>query len=547
LKPVRTLVLRLGGPLELRDTDGIDLTPRARKAQGLLALLGTAPGLRRSRCWLQDKLWSDRAPEQGAASLRQCLTEIRRSLRDHVDCLIAETGWVALDSERVEVTLTPPTGPHGERGEFLEGLDVRDPEFEHWLRDQRIAHEETHTAKSTVRLFEHPRGAETPNLTVDVHRPILLTLPAEAEPDNLRLLADMLAEDVARQIAALGNASLATALMPEPGTTLFGLGVFARAAELGGTLYFQLRLNDLRSGSVVWINLRQVDPHQEASLQDGPLAQLGNEAVRVAHEELGRMADRVSDEERLALLGYQASRHTVIFDREEQIRMDAMLQRAFELEPRGIFLARRALLRGNQVYEMNTDSPEEARLEAIDLARHAYALDCDNAVVAATAAKTALNFEGKLEAGLELAQQALQLGPTLPLAWESLAVARALAGDGERAHRAALRAREFASRLPQTYCWDMVCALTATVAGRYEEAIRFAERARDLAPTFKPPLRYLIALYNERGDIEAAREQLALLKALEPDFDLRRLEDARYPAAALRRTRLIRVARATLT
>ena len=59
------LILDLGGPLRLSDAGGADLTPRARKAQGLLALLGTAPGLKRSRSWLQDKLWSDRGAGAG--------------------------------------------------------------------------------------------------------------------------------------------------------------------------------------------------------------------------------------------------------------------------------------------------------------------------------------------------------------------------------------------------------------------------------------------------------------------------------------------------
>jgi hypothetical protein len=130
------LFLDLAGPLRLSDALGTDLTPTARKAQGLLALVGTAPGLRRSRAWLQDKLWSDRAPEQGAASLRQCLRSIRLSLGPHVGCLRTGSGWVALDPDRVRVRTAPPEGLAG--SEFLEGLEIRDPEFEHWLRDQRM-------------------------------------------------------------------------------------------------------------------------------------------------------------------------------------------------------------------------------------------------------------------------------------------------------------------------------------------------------------------------------------------------------------------------
>ena len=138
------LFLDLLGPLCLRDAAGVDLTPRGRKSQGLLALVAVSPALRRSRSWLQDKLWSDRPQEQGSASLRQCLTEVRASLGRHVDCLMTDRGWVALDPARVHV-LAERDQAELDDVEFLEGLDIRDPEFEHWVRDQRMRHAERHS------------------------------------------------------------------------------------------------------------------------------------------------------------------------------------------------------------------------------------------------------------------------------------------------------------------------------------------------------------------------------------------------------------------
>ena len=134
----RALSLDLAGPLCLSDADGNDLTPTSRKAQGLLALIATSPCLRRSRIWLQDKLWSDCSPERGAACLRQCLLRVRLSLGEEADCLKTEKGWIAFDSGRVSVR-TEQLRPHlGGQIEFLEGLDVQDPEFEDWLREQRV-------------------------------------------------------------------------------------------------------------------------------------------------------------------------------------------------------------------------------------------------------------------------------------------------------------------------------------------------------------------------------------------------------------------------
>lgn len=119
---------------------GGDVTPKGRKAQGLLALLGVAPELRRTRAFIQDKLWSDRQPEHGAASLRQELVALRRALGPHSSCLLTEGGWIGFDPERVDVRLDPDPGTwelDGEPPEFCEGLDIADPEFEDWIRDQR--------------------------------------------------------------------------------------------------------------------------------------------------------------------------------------------------------------------------------------------------------------------------------------------------------------------------------------------------------------------------------------------------------------------------
>jgi hypothetical protein len=155
------LFLDLAGPLRVSDVHGSDLTPTGQKAQGLLALIGTSPGLRRSRTWLQDKLWSDCAPAQGAASLRQCLRRLRVTLGTHADCLEAGSGWIALNAARVRVRTDPQEGV-GENVEFLEGIDVRDPEFEDWLRDQRARYSErcgldtTRTAAVTGTIA--PRG-----------------------------------------------------------------------------------------------------------------------------------------------------------------------------------------------------------------------------------------------------------------------------------------------------------------------------------------------------------------------------------------------------
>lgn len=110
--------------------DGRDLTPRLAKAQGLLLMLLTGSEGARGRAWVQDILWSDRAPEQAAASLRQTLSTIRKSLAEFRDVLQADRRVLSLDMARLSVDATGTS-------DFAEGLDIRDPEFDAWLAAER--------------------------------------------------------------------------------------------------------------------------------------------------------------------------------------------------------------------------------------------------------------------------------------------------------------------------------------------------------------------------------------------------------------------------
>ena len=85
----KTLGLQLNviGPFDLRRTDGSRVTITSKKARAVLAMLAVAPGGRRERRWLQYKLWSERGEREGAASLRQTLSALRRALAPMGDVL----------------------------------------------------------------------------------------------------------------------------------------------------------------------------------------------------------------------------------------------------------------------------------------------------------------------------------------------------------------------------------------------------------------------------------------------------------------------------
>lgn len=130
----------LTGPFQIIRDDGQDVTPRGTKAKALLALVLLSKNAIRSRAWLQDKLWSESSPAQGAASLRKELSVLSKHFSKHkVDFLEVTRETVSINLAAVEVDLFDEQ-LSSDRAELLEGLDVADPEFEAWLTVERQAY-----------------------------------------------------------------------------------------------------------------------------------------------------------------------------------------------------------------------------------------------------------------------------------------------------------------------------------------------------------------------------------------------------------------------
>lgn len=166
------MFIRMIGVFEVRDEAGQDRTPRGSKARALLAMLCRTPGHRRPRRWIEARLWSDRGQEQASGSLRQALTELRKTLGPLAGRLTSDRDCVCLSGVTTDLDRDPPAArealAHGR--EFLEGIDILDAAFNAWLADerQRVAAElvEMHRhdlpalAPFTLRLADLPEGTE---------------------------------------------------------------------------------------------------------------------------------------------------------------------------------------------------------------------------------------------------------------------------------------------------------------------------------------------------------------------------------------------------
>ncbi|NHN37234.1 alpha/beta fold hydrolase [Pseudomaricurvus alcaniphilus] len=159
--------VQLLGGCECQWTDGRAIEFSSRKALALLVLLAMAPHMHRTREQVAATLWSRSAEEQGRASLRQTLSELRKLLGEDNAILRASGSQIALDPARVEVdavqlqqvAVADSIDEQSRvtdlyRGDFLAGFSLRDNEFEDWaiierrrLRDLAVS--------ALIRLCDH--------------------------------------------------------------------------------------------------------------------------------------------------------------------------------------------------------------------------------------------------------------------------------------------------------------------------------------------------------------------------------------------------------
>jgi TolB-like protein/DNA-binding SARP family transcriptional activator len=134
------------GGVDIRSADRV-VAKVGKKSQALLSILAVEKGAQASRERLATLLWGDMGDERARHNLRQALSQLRGALGP----IIATDGDnLQLDASRCITDVTPfhrlkraqgiaelKEGLEVFRGDFAEGLQVRAPDFEEWLRETR--------------------------------------------------------------------------------------------------------------------------------------------------------------------------------------------------------------------------------------------------------------------------------------------------------------------------------------------------------------------------------------------------------------------------
>lgn len=303
----------------------------------------------------------------------------------------------------------------------------------------------------------------------------------------------------------------------------------------GATVGIRARVRHGQPDTLVWSGMTSTQLHGAPPVEDLQIVSLGNQLIDALAEAMtGHITD--SQDIRDANLLTRLAIRRIFSLRPENLReADDMLERAEQLGAGALSSAWRAQLRVIQHVErhegVSEDLPDQARRLCVD----AMEREPMNSMVVASVANTRLVLDNDVNVCLELARRSVSLNPANPLAWNSLATAKLYSGEVGEAHALAVRAQKMSSGSPFGHWWDFGRCLTAALTGRKEEALRLAEAAHAMSPEFRPPLRYLTALYAADERFEDAWRVGQRLKKLEPDFSFERMAlDETYPISPLR-------------
>lgn len=519
---VRGLRIRLFGGFRVFDNEGIDLTPTSQKAQALIALLATAPDGARSRQWIQSKLWSDRASKQASGSLRQSLTQIRTALGPQKDFLQSDRHRVWLNLQFVQIE-----SPSGQ--EFLEGIDARDSEFEDWLRQERAG--ELDVPRQEASLYS---VAATP-AQVRARPWTIAIVPTSRGGETVEWFLRLFSDATGLHIREFFSARVIHGEPERLDANTWRVSLEAIDCD-SDTMGLRISLEKPLAQSQIWSANRHIKLKGGPPIESPDCLRALNELVEAIGDALVQGETSALDEDDPDWLCRMAIRGLFSMRKDGVAEADRMLARAFEVQPRGLYLAWRAQIKAIQRVERHGEDTR-GYIEAGDaFCERALELEPNNSMVLATVANTSGHLLGNKLRSLSLAKRSVLLNPSNPMAWWSLASANVYSGDAKSSYMNATMARRLAFLSPHRFWWDNQLFGAALVLGRIDEAHGLAESAYSQNPIFRPSLRYLIAFYANAGRDEEALLAAKALSELEPDFSIERLvKDREYPASLLHR------------
>ena len=527
--------LYLLGAFRLIGPDGQRIALPSKRGQALIALLALAGGGERARPWLQDRLWGARSPEQGMASLRRELSNLKALVNRDGAVLLAADGQRAwLDLALVSVDLRELAAAElALQGELLEGLDLAgSDEFEEWLRAERgqiAARIEAANQQAAAAPAQAPQPS--PSNAEFARLPALAVLPFanQTGDDASDHVAEGLSEDLIDRLAALrwlpviARSSSLAVLAEGESARAAALRLGARYAVEGrlrraqDTLTLAISLIDAGDGTQLWSS--------RSALPVGAAHALVAELIAGLVAALG---GRIEQQEQAIALRQQpggAAFHDLIWrgkwhlnrlTRADAAAARACFTQAAELEPSSAEAI--IQLAWVQLWDLWVGRADDAATRAArKLAQRAVIADGEDARGYMLSGIAELWLRQPLRAQA-LLERAVQLNPSLVMARVQLGVAHYLRGDP----RLALEHLQLALRLSPNdnylFFTNGEIAQSYLMLEDYGAALDHAERALQHRSGYWMPYVIQINALIRLGRAGEAQSALAELRQMRPDF-----------------------------
>ena len=537
----KSLQLFLLGPFALRDVAGNDLTPRGKKAQALIALLALAPRRQRTRVWLRDKLWSESDERKSSTSLRQVMFELRRDLGGFFDAAFTVTRqtiglndddvWIDYVVIKDDPNVLTPLGVATDV-ELLEGIDVRDEEFEDWLvLERQIWAEKSpdYFSQLTPKQSEQYRSKAPPPVNVQ-HAPArvsvgLLPNIQQGSDRNTNHVADRVIEGITKNLNELHNIDIFDLRDPQlSSTSLIGASdadflIRVRVLQIRQSLTLTFFFYQAHRMSLEWSQSIQTGVDEilnwDSYVLSGFISQNVDRLSKSILEKASVLNDVGASEN---LVSYTALNMMFRLDRDALDNADQLLTACETPANAGLNASLRSYAAAFRVGE-NLGSLDRASVaDTEQLARHALNNNPFNAIsLACLGHAMGYIFQDYGLAG-QLLDRALNLNKDQAFVWDHYALHKLYIGDYEAAYDAAKRAVFLGSYSPISYSYDTTLAMTATMLGQHRQAIQSSRSALRKQPKFIAAKRYLLVNYALTGDENRAGETYENLLQSDPAF-----------------------------
>lgn len=574
------------GPFAITDPAGKALTPKSQKSQAVLAMLALSLRGSRSRVWLRDKLWSDRPEDQASASLRQALLDIRKCLGDARDILVADKNTVSLRMDRIRLDIDEIlTEGHAAGNDelaaehFLEGVDVRDPEFEEWLTLERQVWQRRYDEGQLQHKFEpklelvRENREKTPLVPLTAINPGKDDNGTANEPsDDAAVAHGSIAGVSSRQwvVAILPSriagqsengqilASEVTSLIAKTlveGTDIrvtdfsFGGGGWAGSPNnnppgseisLATPIGIQLELTLASQTVLIAVSVLRLADHsliwKDSCVADRLPLERGETSL--LHGLINHLIDEVHGCFLFRAEGGKLERETTMIEavnsvfrlsRDDLDKAECILHNIAADRPSSSVYAWLAFIRTFRVGQRFNAYDSTIVEEAQFYARKAMELDANNSIALALVGHVHSFLFCEYDYAAGLFERAIRLNPAQPLGWDLYSMLHCYAGQPKKAMAMANWVQNLGFYSAHKYYFDTTKCISAALAGDHAAAISAGEEALKMRPDFNSPLRYLAASHAHRDQMEKARKCVERLEIVEPNFSIESLQDNRYP------------------